>query len=91
MDSGISKYNQEAYDLTMEMFDAIPLACLLNKKFLCVHGGISHELREVQTLPLSSRIFAGLTVSRRFPVLAFSAIWSGLTRLTRKVRLRRRW
>ena len=29
------------------MFDSIPLACLLNKKFLCVHGGISHDLKEV--------------------------------------------
>jgi diadenosine tetraphosphatase ApaH/serine/threonine PP2A family protein phosphatase len=35
----------------MEMFDQIPLACLINKKFLCLHGGISYELK---TVPLSS-------------------------------------
>jgi serine/threonine-protein phosphatase 2B catalytic subunit len=29
------------------MFDQIPLACLLNKKFLLVHGGISHDLKTV--------------------------------------------
>ena len=44
---GLNKYGQEAYDLTMDMFDQLPLACILNKKFLCVHGGISHELKEV--------------------------------------------
>lgn len=31
----------------MEMFDQIPLACLVNKKFLCLHGGISYELKTV--------------------------------------------
>ena len=44
---GLNKYGQEAYDLTMDMFDQLPLACILNRKFLCVHGGISHELKEV--------------------------------------------
>ena len=44
---GLNKYNQEAYDLTMEMFDSIPLSCILNRKFLCVHGGISHDLKSV--------------------------------------------
>ena len=45
---GLSKYNQEAYDVTMEMFDQIPLSCLINRKFLCVHGGISYELKSVR-------------------------------------------
>ncbi len=45
--SGINKYNQEAYELTMDLFDQIPLACLVNKKFLCLHGGISYELKTV--------------------------------------------
>lgn len=43
----ISKYNQEVYESFMSAYDSLPLACLVNKKFFCVHGGISDKLLSV--------------------------------------------
>ena len=31
----------------MESFDLIPISCIVNGKFLAVHGGISPELTNV--------------------------------------------
>ena len=41
------KYDQEVYDIIMESFDALPLSCLVNGKFLALHGGISPNLKTV--------------------------------------------
>ena len=47
---GLKKYDQQVYELIMELFDNLPLACLINGKFLCVHGGISHDLKSLHDI-----------------------------------------
>jgi len=44
------KYDQEIYDLVMDSFDMMPLACVVNGKFLAVHGGLSPELKTIDDI-----------------------------------------
>jgi serine/threonine-protein phosphatase 2B catalytic subunit len=34
----------------MDSFDSMPLACLINEKYLGVHGGISPELKKIDMI-----------------------------------------
>ena len=43
----LSKFDQETYNVVMDSFDLMPLACIVNNRYLAVHGGISPELRAV--------------------------------------------
>ena len=43
-------YDQEIYDLFMDLFDSFPIACVINKSFFGVHGGISDKPATVQTI-----------------------------------------
>ena len=38
-------YDEQVYDLFMEVFDALPISCLVAKKYLAMHGGISPDLK----------------------------------------------
>ncbi len=46
----IDKFDEETYDLFMDAFDALPIGCLINHKFLAIHGGISPELKTLDDL-----------------------------------------
>jgi serine/threonine-protein phosphatase 2B catalytic subunit len=44
------KYDEEIYERVMESFDSLPLACLINEKFIAVHGGISPDVRKISEI-----------------------------------------
>jgi serine/threonine-protein phosphatase 2B catalytic subunit len=46
----IDQYDEEVYDIIMDVFDAMPLACIVDDKYLAMHGGISPELDKIQDI-----------------------------------------
>mmetsp|Transcript_33234 Transcript_33234/g.23971 ORF Transcript_33234/g.23971 Transcript_33234/m.23971 type:complete len:141 (+) Transcript_33234:352-774(+) len=43
-------YDEDVYELFMELFDTLPIACLVAKKYLAMHGGISPDLKKLEQI-----------------------------------------
>ena len=66
----------------MDLFDALPLSALVNNKFLCIHGGISPDIKNVSFHLTRSKILRKLTGLDKFQKVELFVISCELTQLT---------
>lgn len=46
----LEKYDEEVYELFIESFNSMPIAAVADDKYICMHGGISPELKKINEI-----------------------------------------
>lgn len=46
----ITRFDDEVYEAFMTLFDSLPISCVVDDKYLAMHGGISPELNLVDDI-----------------------------------------
>jgi serine/threonine-protein phosphatase 2B catalytic subunit len=49
-DEVLERYDMEIFDLFMDTFDMLPIAAYIGSRYLCVHGGISKDLKKLEEI-----------------------------------------
>ena len=47
-DQVLSLYDEQVYEACCQVFDLLPVAAIVNGQYLCMHGGISDELKSTE-------------------------------------------
>lgn len=51
----LQKFDENVYEIFMECFEALPIAAEVNEEYLCMHGGISPDLKKVSDINTINR------------------------------------
>lgn len=54
-EEAIQAYDIDMYNMFMELFDAMPLSCVVDGKYFGMHGGISPELKKLDQIDKINR------------------------------------
>ena len=46
----VSRFDTQVYEAFMELFDSLPIACVVDDKYLAMHGGISPDLNLIEEI-----------------------------------------